>query len=141
MAVSFRILPDRGLVYIRYDGSLNATEGMVAFRDYMAHPDCRPGQKHLVDLSRVTTVERDYAVILQLQATKADHFLGPATETLIVYFAPTPVPRQAAGIILRSWDGVDHVIARVLDDEAQALAVLGQPERRIADLIAETGTA
>lgn len=137
MPVSFHILAARGLVYIRYSGTLVAAEGLAAFRDYMQHPDCRPGQKHLVDLSRVTGIAADIPALLHLQAVKADQFLGPVPETLITYFAPNEVTRRAANMILRSWDGVDHVVARVLSDEEQIMAVLGQPERRIADLLAE----
>jgi hypothetical protein len=139
MPASFRILSDRGLVYVRYHGRATAQDGLDAFRAYMAHPDCRPGLKQLVDLSAVTDIEQDFPRLLQLQAVKAEQFVTEGPQTLIVYFAPGAMPQRMAMQIIRSWDGIDHVVPRVLTDEAECLSVLGLAETRLADLLAETG--
>lgn len=139
MPASFRILPDRGLVYVRYHGHATAQDGLDAFRAYMAHPDCRPGLKQLVDLSAVTDIEQDFTQLLKLQAVKADQFVTEGPQTLIVYFAPGEMPNRMAMQIIRSWEGQSHVVPRVLTDEAECLAVLGLAEARLADLLAETG--
>lgn len=139
MPVAFRILRDRGLVYVRYQGHAGAAESMRAFAAYMAHPDCRPGQKHLVDLAGVTSFDEDFTAIMALQALKTEQFVNQPVETLLAYHAPGPAARQMARFVLRSWEGSDHVVARVLDTEAQALAFLGQPETRISDLLAVAG--
>ncbi|MGV6849213.1 MAG: hypothetical protein ACWA5A_12630 [Marinibacterium sp.] len=136
MPVSFRIFPGRGLVYVRYAGHTYLDESFAAIADYMRHPDFRPGQKQLVDLAAVTGYERDFARLLELQAGKADLFGGSGLETLIVYYAPTPQSRDLARLVMRSWEPFDHVIARIQETEADALALLGEPERDFDTLMA-----
>jgi hypothetical protein len=103
----------------------------------MRHPDSRPGQKHLVDLSGVTSFEKDFTRILELQALKTEHFVGQPVETLLAYYAPTTEAQQMAALVLRSWEGTDHIVARVLLTEAETLAVLGLAEATIDDLLAD----
>lgn len=134
MTLSYRILPDRGLVYVRYGTRVDFTESGALFAAYTHDPDFRPGQKQLVDFSDVTSIDTDYVRLLALQAKKVDTFVVPAGETLMVYFAPTPETDRIARWALRSWDGVAGVVVRVLNDEAAALAFLGQPESSFADL-------
>ena len=137
MSITFRILPDRGVVYVRYSGRVVIDDSMTAFADYMRHPDSRPGQKHLVDLSAVTSFERDFSRILELQALKTEHFVGQPVETLLVYYAPSAEAQQMAALVLRSWEGTDHIVARVLLTEGETLAVLGLTEATIDDLLAD----
>ena len=139
MAVEFRIFPRRGLVYVRYTGTAIISESAEAFAAYMKHPDFRPGQKQLVDLSRVTAVEQNYAEILALQAQKADAFLADGAQTILVYYAPTPLAFRVATMIVRSWDGLDRLVALVQETEAQTLELLGQPERTLDALLLEVG--
>ncbi|MEZ5797299.1 MAG: hypothetical protein R3D63_07425 [Paracoccaceae bacterium] len=139
MPVSFRILRDRGLVYVRYWGFAGAEESKRAFAAYMQHPDCRPGQRHLVDMSDITESDMDFTNLMALQALKADLFVGRPEQTLLVYLAPNEAARRMARTVLRSWESFDHVSARVAETEAQALALLGEPERQIADLLADAG--
>lgn len=135
MSVSFRIFPERGLVYVRYDGAVVVAETFAAFGEYMAHPDCRPGQKQLVDMSRVTEFERDYAEIMALQARKADLFTAQGAETLIVYLVGGPNTKELARVIMRSWEPFDGVVPLIQTEEADALQLLGQPEATVRDLL------
>jgi hypothetical protein len=134
MSVSFRILPGLGLVHVRYRGNMVIRETIAVFADYMQHPDCRPGQKHLVDLSGVTGFDNDFTAIMEMQAIKAGQFVGQPVETLLAYYAPTRLARRVASFVLRSWEGSDHVVARVLDTEAEALAFLGLTMSRFDQL-------
>jgi len=134
MSVSFRIFPDRGLVFVRYSGILQLEDTMKAFADYARHPDCHPGQKQLVDLSGVTEYEQDFVKLMEIQAQKSDVFGDEGTETLMVYVAPSKLGKQLAQLALRSWEPFDSVVALVQEDEAHALELLGQPERRLDDL-------
>ncbi len=131
MSVSFRIFPDRGLVVIRYQGFARLDDTMAAFRDYAAHPDASPGQKQLVDLSGVTGYEMDFTKLMHIQANKADVFAADGAETLVVYLAPCRQSRDFAQLALRSWEPFDYVVALVQEDDAQALELLGQPERSL----------
>lgn len=141
MPVTFQILPDRGLVYVRYQGPARLDETMEAFGRYMQHPDARPWQKHLVDLSAVTDIERDYAKLMAVQARKADQFLPGKSEVLMVYYAPTRIAREIAHMVLKSWETFDAVVARVQSSERDALSLLGLPETRFSDLLERAGPA
>jgi hypothetical protein len=134
LSLTYRIFPDRGLVFVRYGHRVDFSESGAVFAAYARDPDFRPGQKHLVDFSAVTEIDSDYTRLLALQAFKADTFVVPAGETLMVYYAPTPETYRVARWALRSWEGIPGVVVRLLNDEAAALAFLGQPEESFADL-------
>jgi hypothetical protein len=134
VSLSYRIFLDRGLVYVRYGSRVDFSDSGALFAAYTRDPDFRPGQKHLVDFSAVTDIDTDYARLLAVQAAKADAFVFPTGETLMVYFAPTPETDRVARWALRTWEGVNGVVVRVLNDEAAALSFLGQPEESFADL-------
>lgn len=134
MSLTYRIFPDRGLVYVRYGARVDFAESGAMFAAYTRDPDFRPGQKHLVDFSAVTEIDTDYTRLLAVQAAKADTFVFPAGETLMVYYAPNPETDRVARWALRTWDGVAGVVCRVLNDEAAALGFLGQPEDSFAAL-------
>jgi hypothetical protein len=136
LAISFQILSARGLVYVRYDGVITLTDSAAAFAAYMQDPAFRPGQKQLVDLAAATGWEADYPRLMALQAEKAEALVVPGHETLFVYHAPDDTTRAIARMVLRSWEDVDAVVPLNIDKEADALAVLGQPERCFADLLA-----
>ena len=135
MPVSFRILPERGLVYVRYTGRAAVADSTTAFAQYAAHPDFAPGQKQLVDLSGVTDMERDFPALMAHQAQKAAAFMPAGAQALMVYFAPTEIAQRMARTILRSWDGIDAVAAVLTEDEAQALSILGLPETGFDELL------
>ena len=134
MSVSFRIFPDRGLVFIRYSGVLRLEDTMKAFADYARHPDCHPGQKQLVDLSGVTGFEQDFVKLMEVQAQKSEVFGNEGAETLMVYVAPHPLGKKLARLVLRSWEPFDSVVALVQEDETHALELLGQPEQQLDEL-------
>ncbi|QEW19834.1 hypothetical protein LA6_002024 [Marinibacterium anthonyi] len=139
MSLSFRIFPNRGLVFVQYEGFLRIEDTLRVFGEYMQHPHCRPGQKQLVDLAGITGFERDFANLIAIQAKKVDVFSAGGVETLMVYHAPGPIERDLSRIILRSWEPFDGVIPLIQDNEADALALLGQPERSFRDLLIHAG--
>ncbi|APZ54404.1 hypothetical protein [Salipiger abyssi] len=125
MSVSFRILPQHGIVYIRYEGFALFDDTIRAVGAYTQHPESSPGQKHLVDLSRITGIEQDFVKLMQIQALKADAFIGGGAQTMIVYYAPTPLAFEVSKVILRSWDGIDAVVPLVQQSETGTLSLLG----------------
>ncbi|MFP4273423.1 MAG: hypothetical protein ACLFRU_00210 [Paracoccaceae bacterium] len=134
MPASFRILPDLGLVHVRYEGAVRLAETAALFAEYAGHPDRGAGQKQLVDLSAITSFERDYVTLVQLQAQKADIFPSGEGDTMIVYLAPSDMAFDLARLILRSWDGIPGVIATAQRSEAEALSLLGLDGMTLADL-------
>jgi hypothetical protein len=135
MAVSFKILPDLGLVYTRYEGRAAIADSLDAFRRYAAHPDAVPGQTHFVDLSRITEIERDHAAMMMFQAEKLAYLLKGPTHPVMIYYAPGDLPYQFARMTQRSWDGVDGATVIVQRDEAQAMEVLGLGIDRLEALL------
>lgn len=138
MPLSFRIFPRRGLVVVRYEGEATVAETLKVFGEYAAHPDFAPGQKQLVDLSRLQSYEKNYVRIMQLQAAKADHLNTPGTQSLVVYLAPTPAAQEMTALIMRSWEEIDAIVPVIQHSEAEALAILGQPETTVDMLMGDT---
>lgn len=134
MALTFEIYPNRGLVVITYSGRAEISETARVFAEYAQHPDAAPGQKHLLDLSRVTDVEQDFPRLMALQAKKAGELGLPVMPAMLVYWAPTSTAQRMADMVYKSWDGVNGPALAVIEDEAEALALVGCPETRIADL-------
>ncbi|SHH13976.1 hypothetical protein [Marivita hallyeonensis] len=125
MPATFQILPSHNLVYVQYSGLMLVEDSLRAFGAYAQHPDARPGQRHLIDLSRITDMERDFAKVMQLQAAKAEDLAHNGLETMMVYFANTPVSLKAAALAKNGWSASQGVIAIVQETEAAALSSLG----------------
>ena len=138
MPATFQILPDLNLVYVRYTGLVRVEDSRKAFGAYAQHPDARPGQRHLIDLSRITDMERDFVKIMQLQAHKGAELAMRESETLMVYFANTPLSLRCAALAKNGWTEAQGVIAIVQETEGAALAALGLAETSFAALLENT---
>lgn len=134
MPVDYTILDQHGLVLVTYEGTVRAEDTLTTFARYARDPGFRPGQKQLVDLSRVHTVEADFPALMAMQARKADTFMAAGTQTLMVYHAPTSVGQRLGHQIARSWEPFEAVVVRIAETEAEALAILGLRESRLAEL-------
>lgn len=73
MPVTFRILPAHSLTYVRFSGQVDLNETFAEFDNYTRHPDFRPHQSQLIDLTEVRDYERDFSRIMELQATRRKH--------------------------------------------------------------------
>ena len=137
MTVSFNILRPPGLVYVRYEGDIRIAEICASIEDYVIHPECRPGQKQLIDLSRVTgfDFETDPLKLIELQARKADVCLADGAQVLVVYYAPGLELRKLANLLLRTWEPFPGVVAVIQENEADALSILGLREASFAELL------
>mmetsp|Transcript_18094 Transcript_18094/g.27963 ORF Transcript_18094/g.27963 Transcript_18094/m.27963 type:complete len:145 (-) Transcript_18094:8034-8468(-) len=135
MPVRFHILPDRGLVVVRYSGFAAIDDTLRATKAYVGHPHYAAGQKQLIDLTPVTGFEKDYARFMMMQASKAGRFAHSGTQTLAVYVAPTPIAQELSTLFTKSWDDVDAVVPLVQYSEADALSMLGAPETSIDMLL------
>lgn len=134
MSITYQILRDLDLVYVRYSGIAGVIETFASYTDYLADPDHRPGQKQLIDLSQVLGFEKNYASLLTLHAVKARALTPSPVETLMVYLAPSDRTFAMAQLAAQSWSGVGNINPGIARSEAEALALLGRPETRIADL-------
>ncbi|WP_299789797.1 hypothetical protein [uncultured Marivita sp.] len=125
MPATFQILPSHNLVYVRYTGTMLVEDSLKAFAAYAQHPDARPGQRHLIDLTRITEMEANFAKIMQLQAIKGAELAMREAETLMVYFANTPLSLKAAALAKNGWSASQGVVAIVQETERTALDALG----------------
>lgn len=134
MPVSFQIFPSRGVVLARFTGHILLEDCLSSAKAYSEHPDASPLQHQLIDLSGITSHERDFVKMMSTMAQLPDHLLRPGAEPMIVYIAPTRLSQEIAAMVLRSMAGVAGAVVRVAEDEAQALDILGLPERAVAAL-------
>ncbi|MBY4891715.1 hypothetical protein KUL25_02925 [Rhodobacteraceae bacterium N5(2021)] len=134
MPLTYEIFPSRGVVLITYSGRADIDETARVFADFAQHPEAKPGQKHLLDLSRVTDVERDFPRLMALQARKAGELGLPIMPSMLVYYCPTRISRHMADMVYKSWDGLNGPALAIIEEEAEALALVGCPEASIADL-------
>ncbi|PRY75562.1 hypothetical protein [Marivita geojedonensis] len=136
MPVTAQIIPDHNLVYVRYTGAMLVSETAEALAEFAKHPLAGPGLRHLVDLTRLTDIDRDYAKFMELQATKLETMSGHGIETFMVYYATTPIGLQAANLGKNGWTPESGVVAIVLEDEEHALHALGVPYASIETMLA-----
>lgn len=135
MPVSYRILPARGLVFVRFEGRITVDEAGAAFAAFTRDPDRGPVHKHLLDFSGVTGWTADFPGLMRLHAGQLDVLRDAHQEILYVYHAPEGPARPLARVLLPSWEEVPGVVALLQDTEAGALDLLGQPETSFAVLL------
>ena len=134
MPVTFRILPRRNLVLFTYAGMVGLQESLEAIASCTRDPEYRADMRQLCDLSAVIGVERDFPALLKMQA-KMVECLQPAENDLVVlFYAPGQAGQEMAQMARKSWEGLNSVLVLTQDNEAQALAMLGLPERCLDDL-------
>ena len=134
MPIRYSVLPDRDLAVVIYEGEISASERAAAMAEIVRHRNFRPDQMHLVDLSAVTGWEPELEHQVQSGDVAQDWGWRDARQTLCVYYAPTEPARTLANVLARVWADNPRVVPLVLDDEAQALAILGQSELRVAEV-------
>ena len=135
MPITVDILSQHNLVYVRYSGIMRVSETAEAFAEFAENPEARPGQRHLVDMTRLTDYDRDFPKFMELQAAKIETLAGHGVETFIVYLATTPVGRRAATIGRNGWPEGCGVVAVIQDSEEAALSSLGLPYTSITAML------
>lgn len=134
MPASYRLLPSRNLVLLSFSGVAGLDETLEGAQEIASRPAFRPHMRHLVDLRGVTAWERDFPGFMALQARLMDIFQWRPAEALVVAIAPHRPAKEMAGLVARSWEGLDGPLLRVVTDEEQALALLGLREKSLAEL-------
>ncbi|MEN8658358.1 hypothetical protein [Marivita sp.] len=135
MAVTVQIIPEHNLVYVKYTGQMLVSETAAALTEFAKHPLAGPGLRHLVDLTCLTDIDRDYAKFMELQAAKVETMASHGIETFMVYLANTPVGLHAANLGKNGWTPESGVVAIVVENEDHALVALGLPFDSIETLL------
>lgn len=138
MPVSFQILPERGLTVVRYFGFVTIDDSLRAIARYPDDPAFTPDQKFMFDSTDVTGHEKDHVRFLAMQSRMTEVFAQTGQDQFVGCVAPNEIAREMAAMVQRGWEPVKHFVMFIHDDEAEVLAFLGQPERSIAQLMANT---
>lgn len=139
MPVTFRIIPQRQLILFTYSGKVGLQETIDAVAASAEHPDHQPAMRHLCDVSKVTSVERDFPKLLKLHAKIAESLLPVEEDQVVLFYAPTREGQRMARLAQKSWQGISAVIVLISDHEAEAMEMLGLKEASIAALLDEAG--
>ena len=124
-----------GVMYARFEGHITVPEATAAFQSYMDHEDHAPGQKHLVDFSRVTSFDAEYPELFQFFANMDAGTEPTRTNALFVYYATSELTRSMSQKAVNCWSASTHVVVRVLETEQDALEVLGLPYITFAQML------
>jgi hypothetical protein len=137
MPVTYRILRQLSLIYVRFDGYVGTEETIAAMQACGAHPDFRPEHRTIVDFSHATGYDRDWMGLMRMQAVAASSLYSTRVVPTLLYWAPTPIGQIMAQAALRSWEGVTAINARILTERDQVIAVLGVHPDKITTLLPE----
>ncbi|MBV7410002.1 hypothetical protein [Maritimibacter sp. DP1N21-5] len=137
MPGSYRILPGQGIVYVEYRGKATLSEAKSLLNQYSTDPERRMGQRQLIDLSRITDWEKDFLGLMKYQADSAARIFSPHGTMMMVIYAPTGPGKDLGRHLVQTWSAVSGAVVTLQVSESAALSVLGQPEKRIAELLAK----
>jgi hypothetical protein len=141
MPINITIIEDKNLAHVRFEGHATATESSEAFEAYLKHPQSRPDQHNIVDLSRVTDFDPEYLKISEFHAQMDAGVALVRATPIYVHIANTPVSRRMAQLTVNALAVSPNIIVRVVDSEERALEVLGLPFKTMAQLYeAQTDT-
>ncbi len=138
MPACFKFFPERSLIYMRYSGVVTIDDYVSVVEGVTGHPRFSVEYKHLVDLTHLRKVKRDYFRLMLMQARIIDVVARARSDILSVIVAPTDEAMAAAKMILRSWDDLETpVVRRVIPEMSQAASLLGLEAAELGGLIAE----
>jgi len=126
LASFFRLLPEHNLVYARYSGTVTIDDYLAVVEGVRKDPDFSLHYKHLIDLTQLTGIKREYVKVMMAQARIAELVANSTSDILSVVVAPTPIAMEAASLVIRSWDKLDTpVVRRIVSNMSEAEALLG----------------
>lgn len=134
MPINITIFETMNLAHVRFQGYATAAESSDAFQAYLNHPKSRPDQNNIVDLSRVTEFDPEYAKISQFHAQMDAGVAFVKATPIYVHIANTPVSKRMAQLTMNALSVSPNITVRVVETEEHALEVLGLPYKTMAQL-------
>ena len=135
MSVSYTILPDLGLHYVRYWGHHQTLQTDTLIEDYRRDRLVRPGLRSILDFSRILSAELDISKRRKQMELLYGMFKDPAVDWCITYYCPTDVSRSLTDMQQKMWEArsdVDFLLATRIEPIATKL---GLPVKAISDLV------
>lgn len=136
MSVSFQVFSDMNLIHLRFEDQLTVDDTRAALARLQEHPDFHPWLNRVLDLRGVTSWERDYSRFMALEAENSARFTDQATPPILLCIADSPLSREIANFLRRSWENLEGLIFRMTSSEAEALSILGLQANKISGLTA-----
>ncbi|MCB1339257.1 MAG: hypothetical protein KDK10_17990 [Maritimibacter sp.] len=125
MPVSFRILAEHGLVYVRFSGAVRIADAAENFATFLADPDYRKGLKQLIDFTHVTEWDQDFNTLMKFNARQTDIYDDTRNALMMVCLAPDAFTQSLANFARRGWESSSRVVTCTAETEEEALALLG----------------
>lgn len=125
MGQSYAISHRHNVVVFFVWDHVTVAESLGSLEAYFSDPDARPGHRHLIDCSAITSYEQNPTGMMKLQARVADDVTPDQPQTLLVIHAPPGLPQEFASAIARSWSHIPHVVVRIANTEQAAIDMLG----------------
>ena len=126
MSVSYTILPDHGIHYVRYEGHHLTAHTDRLLEDYRRDRLVTAGLRSVLDFSRILSAELDVAKRRRQMETLYGMFKDPAQDWCITYYCPSEVSRGLTEMQQKMWEArpdVDFLLTSRLEDIALKLDV------------------
>ena len=128
MPISYSIHPDRGLAHFRMTGTIDVAQTLGSFADYVRNPLFDPSYVMLTDAQDVGAVDADFLGIVGGVQRAMPFLRSFPDEASSIIYAPRDLIFGMARIMQQVVEPVSRLRFQILRDEAEALALAGQPE-------------
>ena len=124
MPVSIDVFQEPSLIYLVSTGVITDADSSVAFETYATHPNARPGQNILNDLSALKESRIEYAKRMRLQSVMEPILSMGGERRRYVMFAPNERAKALAENYMTFWQPVPQMDLMIAGFEAEALDLL-----------------
>lgn len=125
MSVSYTILPEHNLHYVRYAGHHHTADTDALIADYKRDPNIRPGLRTVLDFSRILSAELDVSrrrKQMEMLYQLFHHRTGGHWS--VIYFCPNDVSLSLTSMQQKMWEAkpeVDFMLGKTPEDVANRL--------------------
>ena len=127
MSVAFKVLPDAGVVLVRFSGEVDGAQQIASFVDYARHPQFDGRQHALLDLSDCTLENSYFEDIQRLAYRMRSYYQVRDRCSRTSVYAPGDVVFGMSRMYQSITDGVSPWKLGVFRTRAEALRFLDIP--------------
>ncbi|MFD3191416.1 hypothetical protein ACFMPD_14220 [Sedimentitalea sp. HM32M-2] len=137
MGLSYHLFQTRRLIYVRLTGPVGLADIFRLYSVLERDKAFRPGSAELIDFAGLSDLDLSYNDMRTLRLRERDYYTRTPNPVLCVIHAPSDTNFGMARMYqqLVATTG-DHVV-EIARDEAEALAMLNQPEASFSSLLAD----
>jgi len=125
MPATYKIFPQRNLVYVRYAGVVTTDESVNTFIAYLVSGQAKPGHVIFVDFEACTELQMDFEDMVRIVPEKLG-LIDPYEATMVTaMYAPQPAIFEACMTYRRLVSGSERQMVEVFDTKSAAFKFLG----------------